>query len=154
MDPHELIRPGQAQRLAAARRTAGREIGELAALLGISFEWYRDLESFDEEMVDTLSFDQLLKLCSSLGIEPRGFFDAHDLGHVTFAELADRLRNVTADGDAALARLEDEVGWELRTYLDAPDTFAELPAIALADIGAPLGVDWRTLLPASAAMPL
>ena len=82
MDPHELIRPGQAQRLAAARRTAGREIGELAALLGISFEWYRDLESFDEEMVDTLSFDQLLKLCSSLGIEPRGFFDAHDLGHV------------------------------------------------------------------------
>jgi hypothetical protein len=48
-----------------------------------------------------------------------------------------------------LAAFEDRVGWELRGHLDKPKTFAELPAIALADIAAPLGLDWRNFLPPS-----
>jgi hypothetical protein len=48
-----------------------------------------------------------------------------------------------------LAALEDKVGWELRRHLDAPATFGELPAVALADIAAPLSLDWRSFLPPS-----
>jgi hypothetical protein len=148
MEPADLIRPGQAQRLAEARKASGRESGELAGLLNISYEAYRDLEWFDEEIVDALSFDQILKLGSAIGLELRRFFDAGNLGHVTFAELAARLESAARDS-ASLASFEESVGWELGRQLADPATFGELPAIALADIGAPVGVDWRSLLPIS-----
>ena len=66
----------------------------------------------------------------------------------SFTELAATLQH-EVDRGVALETLEDEVGWELRRHLDRPETFAELPAIALADIGAPFGVDWRSFLPAA-----
>jgi hypothetical protein len=146
IEPADLIRPGQAQRLAEAREASGRESGELAALLNISFEAYRDLEWFDEEIVDVLSFDQLLTLATAIKLELRHFFDAGDLGQLTFAELATRLESSATDS-ASLAALEEKVGWELGKHLEDPSTFGELPAIALADIGKFVGVDWRSLLP-------
>jgi hypothetical protein len=52
-----------------------------------------------------------------------------------------------AEDSASLADLEEEVGWELEGHLGNPSSLGELPPIALADIGVPLGVDWRSLLP-------
>jgi transcriptional regulator with XRE-family HTH domain len=147
IEPADLIAPGQAQRLAEVRNASGRQIPELAGLLGISYEAYEDLERFDEEMIDALSLDQLIQLAGALRLDLRSFFDAENLVHVTFAQLAARLERLLADGAVTLAALEDRVGWELRRHLDAPDTFGELPAIALADIGGSVGVDWRSLLP-------
>jgi len=147
MEPADLVQTGQARRLAEAREESGRKMGELAALLGISFEAYRDLEDFDEEVVDCISFDQLTELAAAIGLDLRAFFDAGGVEELTFSELAARLES-EAGGDAAtLAALEEHVGWELERHLDRPETFAELPAIALADIGAAVGVDWRSLLP-------
>jgi hypothetical protein len=79
------------------------------------------------------------------------FFDAQNLGHVTFSELAARLEPFAATGPTALAAFEDRVGWELRRQLDDPPTFGELPAIALVDIGGSVVVDWRSFLPPSVA---
>jgi transcriptional regulator with XRE-family HTH domain len=149
VEPADLITPGQPQRLAEARTAGGREIGELAALLGISYEAYDDLERFDEEIVDALSFDQLLQLGAALPLDLRSFFAAEGVGQVTFAELAVRLERLLEAERMPLAAFEDRVGWELRGQLDKPKTFAELPAIALADIAAPLGLDWRNFLPPS-----
>lgn len=146
MEPSDLIRGGEAQRLAIAREQSGREAGELAWILDISYEAYRDLEHFDEEIVDALSFDQLIKLADAIRLNLRCFFDAESLGHVTFGALAARLQPLAATR-ASLAALEERVGWELRRYLDDPLTFSELPAIALAGIAAAVGVDWRCLLP-------
>jgi len=149
IEPSDLITPGQAERLAAAREAAGRDVGELAALLGISYEAYRDLESFDEEIVDTVSLDQLFQLASALHLDLRSFFAAEGIGQASFAELAERLQGRLDDGEITLPELEDEVGWELQRYLAEPATFSELPAIALADIGEPVGLDWRSFLPTS-----
>ena len=80
VEPHELINPGQAHRSTESRTSSGREIGELAEWLGISYEAHGDLERFDEEIVDTLSFDQLVRLCHAIGLDPRSFFDAGNLG--------------------------------------------------------------------------
>jgi hypothetical protein len=114
--------------------------------LNISYEAYRDLEWFDEEIVDALSFDQLFALATAIKLELRHFFGAGNLGQVTFTELATRLESSATDS-ASLAALEERVGWELGRHLDDPSTFGELPAIALADIGKSVGVDWRSLLP-------
>jgi len=146
--PEDLVAPGQAERLTEARESSGRDPGELAHLLGISFEAYRDLESFDEEIVDTISFRQLVVLAGAVHLDLRSFFGAGDQMEArAFADLAARLNQLVADGVVTLAALEDEVGWELREVLEKPDLFEELPAVALADIGGRFGIDWRSFLP-------
>ena len=95
MEPADLVRPGQARRLAEAREASGREIAELASLLGISFPAFRDLEDFDEEMVDCVSLGQLITLSEAIGLDLRGFFEADKVGHAT-----------RAGGETAVAR-----GW-------------------------------------------
>ena len=146
--PEDLVASGQAERLTEARKSSGRDPGELAHLLGISYEAYRDLESFDEEIVDTISLRQLVLLAGAVHLDLRSFFGAGDqIDACAFAELAARLNQLVADGTVTLATLEDEVGWELREVLEKPDLFEELPAVALADIGGRLGIDWRRFLP-------
>ena len=119
----------------------------MAALLDISYESYRDLEWFDEEIVDALSFAELLRLGEALGLDLRMFFGANDVAESTFAELASKLRQVYMEEGVDLDTFEDELGWEVRRHLDEPDSFAELPPIALADVGARVGLDWRSFLP-------
>ena len=146
--PEDLVATGQAERLAEARESSGRDPGEVAHLLGISYEAYRDLESFDEEIVDTISFRQLVLLAGAVHLDLRSFFGAGDqMEACTFADFAARLNQLVADGAVSLAALEDEVGWELREVLENPDMFDELPAVALADIGGRFGIDWRSFLP-------
>jgi hypothetical protein len=146
--PADLVASGQAERLTEARKSSGREPGELAHLLGISFEAYRDLESFDEEIVDTISFRQLVLLAGAVHLDLRSFFGAgSQIGACAFPDLATRLNQLVAEGAVTLAALEDEVGWELREVLEKPDRFEELPAVALADIGGRVGIDWRSFLP-------
>jgi hypothetical protein len=117
-------------------------------MLDISYEAYHDLERFDEEIVDCLSFNQLLRLAAAIELDVRAFFKAERVGHLTFAEFATRLQALAEDS-ASLADLEEEVGWDLEGHLGNPLSLRELPPIALADIGVPLGVDWRSLLPTS-----
>ena len=146
--PEDLVESGQAERLADARKSSGRDPGELAHRLGISYEAYRDLESFDEEIVDTISFRQLVLLAAAVHLDLRSFFGARDqMDTCAFPDLAARLNQLVAQGDVTLAALEDEVGWELREVLEEPDRFEELPAVALADIGGRVGIDWRSFLP-------
>jgi len=141
MEPADLVQPGQAKRLAEVRAASGRDAGELASLLGISFEAYRDLEDFDEEIVDALTYDQVVQLSGAIGLDLRRFFEAGP-AETTFADLAARL---VAAG--VLEELEEAAGWEFRKQLDDPSSFGDLPPIALAEIGALVGVDWRSLLP-------
>jgi transcriptional regulator with XRE-family HTH domain len=146
--PEDLVALGQAERLTEARKSSGRDPGELADLLGISYEAYRDLESFNEEIVDTISFRQLILLGGAVHLDLRSFFGAGDqMDTCAFPDLAARLDQLVAEGAVTLAALEDEVGWELREVLENPDRFEELPAVALADIGGRFGIDWRSFLP-------
>jgi transcriptional regulator with XRE-family HTH domain len=146
-EPSALDTPGLARRIATARTVSGREVDELASLLGISYEAYEDLERFDDEAVDVISFDQLVLLTSALALDARRLFDAPELEHASFAELASRLEQLLANEGIDLEALENEVGWELRAHLDDPGTFGELPAAALADIAPRVGYDWRSFLP-------
>ena len=66
---------------------------------------------------------------------------------VTFAELAAAVRVHVVE--TPLEQLEDELGWELGEALADPAAFAEFSLDGLADIAAPLGLDWRHLLPLS-----
>lgn len=140
---------GPAAHLAAARVAAGRDPSELASLLGITYEWYDDLERFDDEMTETISFRQLVTLANVVALDLRRLFDADAVPPLTFADLARLLDERRLAGAIDLDTLEDEVGWGVKAGLEDPDALADLPAAALSEIGAHVGADWRGLLPAS-----
>ena len=136
--------PGYAETIRAAREAAGKDLGELAAALDMSFESYRDIESYDDEITSVVSYSDAVTLADILELDLRRMFGADDTV-VTFADLAAALR-VRLD-ETPLEQLENELGWELAGGLADPATFAEFSLDGLADIATPVGLDWRHLLP-------
>ena len=135
---------GYAETVRAAREAAGKDLGELAAALDMSFESYRDVESYDDEITSVVSYSDAVALADILELDLRRMFGADDT-IVTFADLAAALR--VRLGETPLEQLENDLGWELAGGLADPATFAEFSLDGLADIAAPVGLDWRHLLP-------
>jgi hypothetical protein len=135
---------GYAEAIRTAREAAGKDPGELAAALDMSWESYRDIESYDDEITSVVSFREAVTLADLLELDLRRLFGADDTV-VTFAELAAALR--VRLHETPLEQLEDELGWELADPLSDPAAFADFSLDGLADVGAPVGIDWRHLLP-------
>ena len=131
----------------AAREAAGKDPRELAAALDMTYESYRDIESYDDELTSVVSYRDVVKLADLLDLDLRRLFEADDTV-VTFADLADALR--VRLGETPLEQLEDELGWELAAALADPAAFAEFSLDGLADVSGPVGLDWRHLLPVAA----
>jgi transcriptional regulator with XRE-family HTH domain len=144
MTERESEHAGYAQAVRAAREAAGRDPRELAAALGVSYESYRDIEWFDDEITTSLSFGNVVTLAELLDLDLRSMFGA-DEAVMTFADLAAAVRTRLAD--TPLEQLEDDIGWELADALDDPAAFAEFSLDGLADVATPFGLDWRHLLP-------
>jgi hypothetical protein len=134
---------GYAEAVRAARQAAGKDSGELAAALDMSYEAYRDIESYDDEITSVVSFRDAVTLADLIELDLRCMFGADDTV-VTFAELAAALRVRLCE--IPLEQLENELGWELADALADPAAFADFSLDGLADIAAPFGVDWRHLL--------
>ncbi|HUR16011.1 MAG TPA: hypothetical protein VMZ33_01885 [Candidatus Limnocylindrales bacterium] len=135
---------GFAGTIRAAREAAGKDPGELAAALEMSYESYRDIEWYDDEITSVVSYRDAVTLAGLLELDLRGMFGADDTV-IAFADLAAALR--LRLGGTSLEQLEDELGWELAGALADPTTFAEFSLDGLADVAGPLGLDWRHLLP-------
>jgi hypothetical protein len=135
---------GHAEAIRAAREAAGKDPGELAAALDMSWESYRDIETYDDEITSVVSFREAVTLADLLELDLRRMFGADDTA-VTFADLAAAVR--VRLRETPLEQLENELGWELADALADPAAFAEFSLDGLADIAAPFGLDWRHLLP-------
>ncbi len=138
--------PGYAEAVRAAREAAGKDPGELAAALEMSYESYRDIETYDDEITSVVSFRDVITLAELLELDLRRLFGTDDTV-TTFAELAAAVRARLAD--TPLEQLENELGWELADAISDPAAFAEFSLDGLADVAAPFGLDWRHLLPLS-----
>ncbi|MGE5691345.1 MAG: hypothetical protein ACM33B_12390 [Pseudomonadota bacterium] len=137
---------GYAEAVRAAREAAGKDPGELAAALEVSYESYLDIEWYDDEITSVVSFRDVVTLADLIELDLRRLFGADDRV-VTFAELAAAIRAHL--GQTPLEQFENDVGWELEDAVADPAAFAEFSLDGLADIAGPLGLDWRRLLPVS-----
>jgi hypothetical protein len=135
---------GYAARVQAAREVSGKKPAELAAELHMSYESYRDIESYDDEITSVLSFRDVVALGRLVRLDLRRLFGADDK-IVTFEELAEAIR--ARLDKTPLEQLEDEVGWELAGAVSDPAAFSDFTLDGLADVSAPFGIDWRHLLP-------
>ena len=136
---------GHGSTVRAAREAAGKDPSEVAAALGLTFEAYRDLEWFDDEITSVVSFRDVVKLGEILRLDLRRMFGADSDTIATFDDLAAALRARLAG--TSLEELENDVGWELAGALAAPTDFANFTLDGLADVATPVAIDWRHLLP-------
>lgn len=89
--------PNYARRIQSAREIVGKSLEEMAALLDISFASYRDLESFDDEVLSCISLRQVEELCGALRISSLELlseeqpFPEHPK-HLTLREVSELIR--------------------------------------------------------------
>jgi hypothetical protein len=137
------------KRLREAREGLGKTIGEMAVLLGLSWESYRDLEMFDEEIIYTLSLQELITLSKALGIDLVEFFSngaSKPAESVSLDTLAEKIKEYLTAHNLTVAEFEEAVGWEVANCLTEPSQFMNFNVDGLMDVSRQLGVDWRAVL--------
>ena len=144
-----MAEPDYGKRLREARERAGKGIDEMAALLGISWAAYNDLEMFNEEITDVLSLQELITLSKALGIDLVDFFSngaSKPAETVSLNALAEKINEYLAAHNLTIAEFEDAVGWEVANCLTDPSQFINFNLDGLMDVSKPLNVDWRAVL--------
>lgn len=140
-----------AHRLRDAREKSGKSVVEMAALLDLSRESYNDLEVYDEEIIYTLSLQELITLSKALGIDLVEFFSngaSKREESVSLDALAGKINEYIAAHNLTVAEFEEAVGWELANCLTEPSQFMNFNVDGLMDVSKPLGIDWRAVLAA------
>lgn len=138
-----------ARRLLDARERSGKTIDEMAALLGLSWESYRDLEMHDDEILDSVSLQQLITLSKALGIDLVEFFSngaSKPAETVSLNALAEKINEYLAAHNLTIAEFEHAVGWKVANCLADPSQFINFNLDGLMDVSKPLNVDWRAVL--------
>ena len=144
-----MAEPNYGRLLQEARERAGKTIEEMASLLGLSREWYNDLEMYDDEIRDTISLRQLVTLSHALRLDLVDFFSdgaSKPAASVSLDALAEKINEHLAAHNLTVAEFEEAVGWELANCLTEPGQFMNFNLEGLRDVSRPLGIDWRALL--------
>lgn len=144
-----MAEPTYGRLLREARERSGKSTGEMASLLGLSREWYNDLETYDDEILDTISLRQLVTLSYALGLDLVDFFSngaSKPAESVSLDALAEKIKDYIAARSLTVAEFEDAVGWQVANSLTEPGQFMNFNLTGLMDVTRPLGVDWRAVL--------
>ena len=144
-----MAEPEYGKRLREARERSGKTIGEMAALLGLSWESYNDLERYDDEIILVLSLQELITLSNALGIDLVDFLSngaSKPAESVSLDALAEKINEYLTAHNLTVAEFEEAVGWEVANCLTDPNQFMNFNLDGLMDVSRPLGVDWRSVL--------
>src|SRR6266404_183743 len=101
-----------AKRLERYRAESGKTIEEMASLIGVTFESYRDLELHDDELFQCISLSQLGLLTNALKIDLADFFSADSQVHgsTTLPQLSGAIEEYLDKHQKTLAEFEEIVG--------------------------------------------
>ena len=144
-----MAEPEYGRLLREARERSGKTIEEMASLLGISWESYNDLETYDDEIILVISLEQLVTLSHALGIDLIEFFSngaPKPAESVSLEALAESINEYLTANKLTVAEFEDAVGWEVANCLTDPSQFLNFNLDGLKDVTKPLSVDWRAVL--------
>ena len=129
----------------------GLEFKAVAEALGINNNWCWDLEAYDNEITDTLTLKQVMKLAEILHVTPRHLLADEATTVITAvvepAELANRVKDLLKSKAISLEEFEEQVGWELAWFLAAPDEVWERPAMFLQALCDQIGINWLEVIP-------
>ena len=143
---------GYADKIRQLRLAAGRSEKEMAESIGINLPSYYDLESYDVEVLDCLSLNELQKMCRVLEIAPVDLLSDEaknysGLNHLSFTEFTEMVKKHIESRGITIAEFEDRVGWEIEGLLNNPEGIWERNVQFLKDACGELGVNWLSVVP-------
>lgn len=121
----------------------------MAQLLGLNDAWYDDLEQHDGELVSTLTLFQAMQLASILGVRLHELLGEAPVAgeRLPLVAVPDCIAAHAAREGISMEQFEEQVGWELREFVDAPlKIAAELPIAFLQAVAAGLGINWLSVV--------
>ena len=139
-----------AENLRSARIRAGKSRAEVAAHLALTQAWYDDLEQRDGELAATLTLFQGVALAELFGLRLADLFGetAPPGEPVALLDLPERIRTHVAEAGISMALFENQLGWQLGPFLEAPVQLAtELPMAFFQALASALGLHWLLLVP-------
>jgi transcriptional regulator with XRE-family HTH domain len=141
---------GIAEKIRTARIRAGKSRAEAVAHLALNPAWYDDLEQRDGELAETLTLFQGVALAELFGLRLADLFDetAPAGERLALPDLPARIRAHVAAAGISLDQFEEQLGWELGPFLEAPVQLAtELPIAFFQALAGALGLHWLLLVP-------
>jgi hypothetical protein len=122
----------------------------VASAAGTNIPSYYDLESYSQELEETLSLSELARLCGALRVSSRWLISGTDWGsdvpldaHVLTEVVRQHLERTGEDREA----YGDRVGWEGSRLLESPDSLMGWSVEGLRHMCGPLGPDYLIFLP-------
>lgn len=139
-----------AERLKTLRLKAGQDPEGLADQIGITADWYLDLEREPGELEASLDMTQLRKLAILLNVGLAYLITGETIPDtvptLSYLEVARRLRLRLGQGND-IQSLEEKTGWDLAAFLRNPESDGwEQRAPFFRDICRELELDWRGVL--------
>ena len=139
-----------ARRLREARERSGKSIDEMAALVGLSWESYNELERDDDEIIDSVSLRQIVTLSRALKIDLVEFFSSGPAKKpregVSLETLAQKISDFLVAEKLTVTEFENTAGWEVANSLTDPSRFMNFNMLGLMEVCEIVGVDWRGVL--------
>lgn len=148
------VSTGIAGNIRAARIRAGKSRAEAAAHLALNPAWYDDLEQRDDELASTLTLFQGVALAELFGLRLADLFgeSVPSEKHVALPDLPQRIRAHLAASGISLDQFEEQLSWDLGSFMEAPVQLAtELPIAFFQALAGVLGIHWLLLVPDDAA---
>lgn len=138
------------KRLIEAREAVQKSMEEMAEALGITFESYRDLEDYEDEIINGLIIEEVFKLSTVLKTDVRLWFADPPFPLLLInsaSSFANMIRDYVKKTGISIAEFEESAGWQIEECLNDPSKFLQLNLDAIMDICNQLGVNWLAVLP-------
>lgn len=110
------------------------------------------MELVDNEITNTLSIKQVIKLSSFFNTSPKRLLakedqiDFSNQDEITPSKLIEIINGFLRNNEINLEKFEDKVGWEIHWLLENPDELYDQPAILLEDLGEVLKIPWLDIV--------
>jgi transcriptional regulator with XRE-family HTH domain len=139
---------GAAERIRDFRLKSGRTENEMANELGLTIDWYCDLEQYDDELETTLSITQALTLARLLGTDVTELLgESKQPVPVKIPAIRAVLVAQLSDSPETREALEDEINWDLGPFLDGADEWMTVYTLDfIRSLATVMGAEWGSVL--------
>ena len=129
------------------RKNKGLSKKDLAQALRISEMHVYDLESYDNELEDTLNIEQIFKLAGLLQIIPEKLFKELGPCNITAIHAFSEIKHLINDSTEPIETLSKKVGWDLKFCANSVEAIIKQPIMFFNDLALWFKVPLKTILP-------
>ena len=142
---------GYAKRIENFRTNASKSMEEMAGILELTYESYRDLEFHDDEVTHCISLAQLKKMCDSFGISPVTLLaddpkQAENIRHLNADEFVEKIKDHNSMCALTAAEFADKVGWYVEQLLESPEVIEDYNVRFIQDVCNEVGMNWLSAI--------